>query len=610
MDVSSEAERYEVGPLSIDVDDGTVVTATGALDLPPLTFRLLVLLVRASPNTARSENLLDELWPGRFVGDENLKQRVYRLRKALAPYGVEIETVRGWGYRMITPVRTSTTPAVRSDDRYQSAMGFIDRLEFGKAAAVLEEVLADRPGFDAARISLAWSLMWLGRPDDAQDRLLPAVSRVDEMSPLERHWTLATHASFSGDLPGAIDHYELALSEAPETKWLVINLGGCYLTAGRLDEARSLAETWSMSLPDDPVTSWQAGMVRYLAFADLEGASPHLRRVAELAPEWPWPLPRLLPGLSAWARGDYDEALSMFDTELGAVLSGLWPMGSTMGLELRSRLLGVMGDTDAALSDLDRAIDVVAGGQWDHHLLRGHLLLEQALIRAQLGEPLGELLVPVLEARPALPRAQGVGWLAVAAGERGDHAGMEGHLRRLRDLRYEHGWVWGVPSRPAFDLAKTVFHLLATGELALATGRPAEASAAFQRAVTAAPRTLHSPTPLGALDPRCRLAALDGLARALEAGDSRAEAQKIDRQLVSQPIVTGMLAGAGWVFEHRARARMMERQNPVEAIRHRDGPVAAIGDRTESPKTRSLGSSTRRLRRTSPSTHGDEGSRA
>ncbi len=114
-----ETERYRVGDLLVDVGTGGVSRAQQRLDLPPLSFALLVALLRRAPHVVRRQDLMSEVWPNSLVCDEALSQRVRLLRESLdegvgpARY---VESVRGWGYRVALPVERlgAQEPTVRS----------------------------------------------------------------------------------------------------------------------------------------------------------------------------------------------------------------------------------------------------------------------------------------------------------------------------------------------------------------------------------------------------------------------------------------------------------------------------------------------------------------
>ena len=111
----AQGERYRVGDLRVDVDAGIVTRGEDTLALSPLTFDLLVALVRHAPQVMRREELLNKVWPNEFVNDDTLSQRVRFLRKSLGDVAEEpryLASVRGWGYKLVPSVeRLENDPA-------------------------------------------------------------------------------------------------------------------------------------------------------------------------------------------------------------------------------------------------------------------------------------------------------------------------------------------------------------------------------------------------------------------------------------------------------------------------------------------------------------------
>jgi TolB-like protein/DNA-binding winged helix-turn-helix (wHTH) protein len=101
------APRYRIGDLTIDVGRQRVMRGESVIALPKLSYELLMALVRAAPNLASFDTLMDQVWPKAVVSPETLGQRVKLLRDALgddprAPRYVE--GLRGRGYRLIPTV--------------------------------------------------------------------------------------------------------------------------------------------------------------------------------------------------------------------------------------------------------------------------------------------------------------------------------------------------------------------------------------------------------------------------------------------------------------------------------------------------------------------------
>jgi len=89
------------GPLRLDPEAHLVTLDGNALDLSPIEFALLQLLLRNPGRTFSRSYLLDTVWKEAYVGgDRSVDNAVLRLRKKLGGIGDTIETVWGIGYRL------------------------------------------------------------------------------------------------------------------------------------------------------------------------------------------------------------------------------------------------------------------------------------------------------------------------------------------------------------------------------------------------------------------------------------------------------------------------------------------------------------------------------
>jgi len=89
------------GPLRLDPEAHLATLDGAALDLSPTEFALLQLLLRSPGRTFGRAYLLDTVWRETYIGgDRSVDSAVLRLRKKLGPFGEEIETVWGVGYRL------------------------------------------------------------------------------------------------------------------------------------------------------------------------------------------------------------------------------------------------------------------------------------------------------------------------------------------------------------------------------------------------------------------------------------------------------------------------------------------------------------------------------
>ncbi len=164
-DSGMSSKKYRFADLELDLEGSALWRKGEQLELHPLTFALLAELVRKSPAVCQADDLIELLWPDVFVGEENLKQRVRLLRKVLgddAKKPTYVETVRGWGYRLVPEaeaVEGGPVPASRSLPRVRwlgglAAGGALLMVVF--AAALFRPPSVDTPHqSDPARVVIA-----------------------------------------------------------------------------------------------------------------------------------------------------------------------------------------------------------------------------------------------------------------------------------------------------------------------------------------------------------------------------------------------------------------------------------------------------------------------
>lgn len=98
---------FRMGDVSIDTGTRQVTRCGEELQLPALSYDLLLALVRRAPNVVTSDELMREVWAGRVVNDETVAKRVELVRGVLGDDSRNaryIAVVRGRGYRVIAPV--------------------------------------------------------------------------------------------------------------------------------------------------------------------------------------------------------------------------------------------------------------------------------------------------------------------------------------------------------------------------------------------------------------------------------------------------------------------------------------------------------------------------
>jgi len=98
---------YVFGAYRLDTQRYELTHAGVPIPLRPKVFQVLSYLLAHHDRVVSKEELLDQLWPGQFVGDVGLNSYIMAVRKALddrrPPYQY-IRTVRGHGYRFVADI--------------------------------------------------------------------------------------------------------------------------------------------------------------------------------------------------------------------------------------------------------------------------------------------------------------------------------------------------------------------------------------------------------------------------------------------------------------------------------------------------------------------------
>jgi DNA-binding winged helix-turn-helix (wHTH) protein len=100
------SSRFSLGEWQIDAATNSMCRAHERRRIEPKQMRVLLSLAAADGMVRTRWDLLDDVWPQRYVVDGTLKRAVSELRKALgddARHPRYIETVYKVGYRLVMP---------------------------------------------------------------------------------------------------------------------------------------------------------------------------------------------------------------------------------------------------------------------------------------------------------------------------------------------------------------------------------------------------------------------------------------------------------------------------------------------------------------------------
>lgn len=101
------SKKLQVGPLVLDPDALSVEREGKSLRLNPTCFRILTVLMRASPRVVSREELESKVWSDGAPMSDSLRSNLYLLRQALdKPFSVPmLKTHPGAGWSVCPPER-------------------------------------------------------------------------------------------------------------------------------------------------------------------------------------------------------------------------------------------------------------------------------------------------------------------------------------------------------------------------------------------------------------------------------------------------------------------------------------------------------------------------
>ncbi|HKC65208.1 MAG TPA: winged helix-turn-helix domain-containing protein, partial [Pyrinomonadaceae bacterium] len=110
--VKPAKDFYEFGPFRVDTAKRRLLRDSKIVPLTPKAFDTLLVLLEKSGEVVEKDDLMDRVWEGLAVEENNLTQNISAIRKALGERRDEpqyILTVPGQGYRFIASLNDSLT---------------------------------------------------------------------------------------------------------------------------------------------------------------------------------------------------------------------------------------------------------------------------------------------------------------------------------------------------------------------------------------------------------------------------------------------------------------------------------------------------------------------
>lgn len=152
---ANPSAAYSFGHFRLITAERLLLDGDEPVPLTPKVFDTLVYLVENRGRLIGKDELMEAIWPGTFVNENNVNKNVSVLRKVLRESDAEqfIETVPKSGYRFVAPVAVSTRSSVHEVPAIAPApapkapfIGSFTWIAIVIVAAIITMTLAFRPG--------------------------------------------------------------------------------------------------------------------------------------------------------------------------------------------------------------------------------------------------------------------------------------------------------------------------------------------------------------------------------------------------------------------------------------------------------------------------------
>lgn len=186
----AETRTYAFGPFVLVPAERLFLRNGNPVPLTPKAFALLVLLTENAGRVLGKDQIIETLWPGRFVIEANLTKHIWMLRRALGGDDEGyIETVPKLGYRFAVAVQSGTSEENASRQARSRAaepkMGVgpvaVGGMRLRKPASLVAALLAGA----ACVILIAAVLIYRGSPNGDSPSQSATVALIDptDLSP-------------------------------------------------------------------------------------------------------------------------------------------------------------------------------------------------------------------------------------------------------------------------------------------------------------------------------------------------------------------------------------------------------------------------------------------
>ncbi len=294
---------YRFGDFELDADQVELRRAGARLAVEPQVFALLRLLVERRERLVSRDEIIEEVWGGRFVSDSAVSSRIKFCRQALGDDGATqqwIRTIHGQGFRFVGEV------AVEGDPPAAPAADPVERLAEVMARPMVAVFPFEQENADPADAYFVDGLAEDLMAELASWRWFPILSRNAAFDPSRRGLPIAERAAALGARYAVGGRIQRADRQARLSIELVDAATGAQLWSARFE--RDLADL--------------VGMQAQIAGEVFQHIAPELtsaerRRILRKAPDdltaWDMTL-KALWALNRASQDDFAQALAQLET--------------------------------------------------------------------------------------------------------------------------------------------------------------------------------------------------------------------------------------------------------------------------------------------------------
>lgn len=346
MAVQETISAYAFGPFVLNLRDRLLYRTGLPVDVHAKVYEILRCLVLSGDRLVTKERLVEDVWGGSPIGDNNIAQHMHLVREVLddltKPYRF-IETVHGRGYRLLIEPRpvlptsaepySQVEPAVvshslaaelHSNAAFFMTMGTPAALE--SSAQLCRKALEIDPSFADAHAAIAISAMLkaaflFGVPLQQYDVARRHANQALTLEPrcARAHLVIAALALLDEHAPAeAQRHLDAAAALLPDYAGIGILRILSLSAQGLHVAARAAAMNATTINPSSSMLGAYAAFAAYHS-GDLESAAAMLERLLVFRPGAAFATYML--GLTRLAQGEYARARDAFQTLLAGRVS-------------------------------------------------------------------------------------------------------------------------------------------------------------------------------------------------------------------------------------------------------------------------------------------------